>query len=169
MWTETWVTEGARQAKVVVWGEEPHRAGNIPERGSCRFQDHKQKEAWPIWEQKKDQWDWSIMEWVGQVDGVCGNRTRSLALEVMMGSLEFGNGKPLSNFKQRNLIQTLGSKDTLVNKTAKNPCPPVAYRLIFVSKRSLWLLHGERVIGEEQKWRQGNGLGAAVAVQGQGD
>lgn len=48
---------------------------------------------------------------------MCGNRTRSLALEVMMGSLEFGNGEPLFNFKQMNLIQTLGAGETLVNET----------------------------------------------------
>lgn len=68
---------------------------------------------------------------------MCGNRTRYLTLEVMMGSLEFGNGEPLFNFKQMNLIQTLGAGETLVNETDKTPCPPVAYRLICVSKRSL--------------------------------
>ena len=92
-------------------------------------------------------------EW-GRWAGVCGNRTRSLPLEVMIGSSEFGNGEPLFNFKQRNLIQMLGAGETLVNKKDKTPCPPVAYRLVCVSKRSLWLLHGEGVLGSKNEGRE---------------
>lgn len=92
---------------------------------------------------------------------------QTISLKVMMGNLEFGNGKSF-NFKQRNLIHTLGAGDTSVNKIDKNPCPPVAYGLIWVSKRSLWLLHGEGLVGEQER-RQGDGLVAAMAVQGQGD
>lgn len=53
-----------------------------------------------------------------------------------------------------------------MNETDKNPCPPVAYRLICVSKRSPWLLHGEGVVGE-QEWKQGDGLGLPWQYRGE--
>lgn len=41
------MTEGTSQAKVL--GEETHGDENIPERGNCRFQGHKQEEVRQVW------------------------------------------------------------------------------------------------------------------------
>ena len=64
------------------WGEETHAEENILKRRHCRFQGIRCKKLGMLEEQKEDQWDWSIMggRWV-----------------------EVGDGKPLFNFKQKNL------------------------------------------------------------------